>query len=499
MKFAKRSKALTIIGGIFRNLQAGDSVLNNIFIRIFNTLSVRVAMSFYRVAHRRGLSSRCCFFMLLALLVSGPMGCQKLFHDEGAPLKGQTVNLGVTVPETPPPASKPLAVDAHSVFQTAPQTPPPLPSRLLPQQEPAEQASNLTPVPVDDVVSIRNRSTITRADTVMVGRTLNEDTVLRGTVLVKGSLVVAPQATLRLEPGAILRFQRPAGAAQNPRLVVQGRLVCAGTLQKPVVIGAAFDENQAADWGGLLLLSTEKKNSLDYCRVEGAEVGIEARYSQFSGRGLEVARSREGVALYDSVATLQAATVSRCDVGLIASDSELDLREVTLRENRQGASVIRSSLVMTTCLLRGNSQEGLVADQCRFRMSGCSAVDNRIGILLKGGDGQLLQCRFALNRESGLAATGARVRITHSSFQDNLGAGLRLEGARGSVTQSSFSLNRGGNLVNTGFDGFAAVLNWWGTAEAARIAEGIQDASRATGMARISFVPFLLTRPALAP
>ena len=131
---------------------------------------------------------------------------------------------------------------------------------------------------------------------------------------------------------------------------------------------------QASDWGGLLLLSTEKKNSLDYCRIEGAEVGIEARYSQFVGRGLEIARSREGVALFDSLATLQTTTVSRCDKGITAADSELELREVTLRENRQGAAMVRSSLVISASQFRGNSQEGLVAEQCRFKISGSSAT-----------------------------------------------------------------------------------------------------------------------------
>ena len=118
---------------------------------------------------------------------------------------------------------------------------------------------------------------------------------------------------------------------------------------------------------------------------------------------------------------------------------------------------------------------------------------------MQGGDGQLQQCRFSLNRTAGLSATGSRIRIILSSFQDNLGVGLRLEGARGSVTQSSFSQNRGGNLVNVGADGFSAVLNWWGVADEARIAEGIQDATRAAGIGRVSFVPFLTNRPALAP
>lgn len=451
-------------------------------------------MSLCRVMPVPKIVIECLLSLLLALLLVTVSGCQKLFHEEGAPLKGQTVNLAVTVPETPPPASKPLPAAAE------PESKPlaPLPARLLPTRDlessPPQYAAGPAPAPP------ASRVEVVKADMVLAERTLTEDTVLRGTVLVRGSLIVAPHATLRLEPGASLHFQRPANAVQNPRLVIQGRLVVAGTQQKPVVISSAFKDAQAADWGGILLLSTEKKNSLDHCRIEGAETGVEARYSQFSGRGLEVVRSREGIALYDSIASLQSTTISRCDVGLVVTDSELDLRSAFCRENRIGIAAVRSSVHLATVTLRGNSQEGLVADQCRFKLSGCSADDNRIGLLLKGGEGQVQQCRLTLNREAGLVAAGSRLKVTYSTFQDNLGVGLRVEGARGSVTQSVFTRNRGANLQNTTHEGFAAVLNWWGAVEESRIAAGIQDASRASTVSgRVIFVPFLNARPGLAP
>ena len=41
--------------------------------------------------------------------------------------------------------------------------------------------------------------------------TITEDVSWRGSVVVKGALVVAPQATLRIEPGTAIRFMaRPA-------------------------------------------------------------------------------------------------------------------------------------------------------------------------------------------------------------------------------------------------------------------------------------------------
>lgn len=443
------------------------------------------------------------YCLLIMVMLVAPLGCQRFLYGEGGLLEGEsTVNLAVTVPEKPLPVVKPLSVATEPPVAAVVKPPPPLPQRLLPQEMPVLQEPALAAGPsvVSPSISpLQARSAFTRADSVLNGRTIREDTVLRGTVLIKGSLVVAPQATLRLEPGASLRFQRADGSARNPRLVVQGRLVCAGTPQKPVMITSVFTEQQVADWGGVLLLSTEKKNQLDYCHIEGAEVGVEAHHSQLSGRGLEVHRTRTGVALYDSVATLQSFKISRSDVGLTAFDSELELRDATLRENRQGAVVNRSSLVAASSRFQANSQEGLVVDQCRFKLSGCSASDNQVGIVLKGGDGQLQQCHFSLNREAGLSAVGARLKIEHSSFQDNLGVGLVLDGARGSVSQSAFSQNKGGNLHYSGTDHFAAVLNWWGETSDARIAEGIKDSLQSNGAGRVSYLPFLTVRPALAP
>ena len=46
---------------------------------------------------------------------------------------------------------------------------------------------------------------------------LTEDTVWRGTIHVKGSVVVAPQATLRIDPGTIVRFAGVAAANSAPQ------------------------------------------------------------------------------------------------------------------------------------------------------------------------------------------------------------------------------------------------------------------------------------------
>ena len=461
------------------------------FIRIFNNLNAWLTMiSFVKILCLPPKTIICS--LVLGGLIISTVGCQKLFHAQDAPLKGQTVTVSMTVPDTPPPAVKPLP----PVTETVPQSEPAkstLDVRLLPTHVPP----SAEPVLLKPVRPAR--TTIVKADTVLLGKTVAEDMVLRGTVLIKGSLVVAPQATLRIEPGTLVRFAPAPGSPELPRLVIQGRIVAVGTVQHPVVFGPAYNESVAGDWGGIVLLNSEKKNTLDHCRIEGALTGLETHFSRFSGKGFVVTRSRSGVVLFDSEASLQGSTISRCDTGCRLSDSELDLRDSTIQENRQGIAGQRSSFTLTSVKIISNSQEGIVADHCRFRLSSSLFAENRSGVRFTGGDGQFFLCRFYQNRENGAELAGVRIRINNSAFIRNAGVGLVIENARGSVVGSAFTENRGGNLHNRGNELFAALLNWWGSADEKQIAAGIVDHARKDDAALVSFAPFLKERPATAP
>src|ERR1700681_3205247 len=88
---------------------------------------------------------------------------------------------------------------------------------------------------------------------------LTEDVTWRGSILVKGFVVVAPQATLRIDPGTVVRFAATAGQ-QLPNLVIRGRLHAAGTSERPIVLTSDRSRPARGSWGGIVLLSTEKRN-----------------------------------------------------------------------------------------------------------------------------------------------------------------------------------------------------------------------------------------------
>lgn len=440
--------------------------------------------------------------VVLAGLFMATTGCQQLFHAQDAPLKGQTVTVSMTLPEKPLPTPKPLQQEPEPAIPQKHPVNASLDSRLLPKQAPlsGDLLTLRTTPEVAKPMQIKSaRVQLVKADTVLSGKTVAEDMVLRGTVLIRGSLVIAPQATLRIEPGTIVRLAPATGSEELPRIVVQGRIVANGTAQHPIVLGPAFMEPAAGDWGGIVLLNSEKKNSFEHCRIEGAQTALEAHFSRFSGHGFSVFRSYSGVVLFDSEASLQGSMIKRCDTGCRLSDSELDLKDSTIRENRLGIVAQRSSFTLSNVTVAANSQEGVFADQCRFKLSGCLFAENRCGTRLTGGNGQIFLCRFEQNRENGAELEGVRIRINNSSFTQNAGVGIVLEHARGSVVGSAFTDNRGGNLQNRGNEMFVALLNWWGSSDERLIAASIMDRGRKDYAALVSFVPFLKERPATAP
>ena len=130
-----------------------------------------------------------------------------------------------------------------------------------------------------------------QATATYVNATLTEDTSWRGTIVVKGFLVIAAQTTLRIEPGTVIRFMPVSGSQQLPRLIVMGRIQSVGTVDRPILFAPGHALSNKSDWGGVLLLSSEKRNQFEYCRIEGAETGLEGRFSTVTAKALSITRS----------------------------------------------------------------------------------------------------------------------------------------------------------------------------------------------------------------
>ncbi len=105
-----------------------------------------------------------------------------------------------------------------------------------------------------------------------------------GEYLISGDVVVIPKTTLSFAPGSVLRFENYAG------ITVQGRFVCNGTPQQPVVFTSAHDVPHtktmpdAYDWNGIKVTFEADSISLEHCTIAYSTFGlnIESNATQVS-------------------------------------------------------------------------------------------------------------------------------------------------------------------------------------------------------------------------
>lgn len=337
------------------------------------------------------------------------------------------------------------------------------------------------------------------ASTVYDGVTLVEDVTWRGTVLVKGFIVVPPQTTLRIEPGTVVRFVSHSGKSGAARLIIQGRLHAVGTPASPIVMTSGRSSAARGDWGGISLVSTEKRNILEHCRIEYADTGIDVRFSSINLKMVTITKSRTAFRAHDSLVQIADCTFADSETGIEAHDSEFDLRESTISNCRQGFAVNRSSVGISSVVIRGNALYGLLADECRVKISSGEISENGIGARFKGGEGHIQMTRFVKNRETALHLSGSRIKVQRSLFADNIADAVRLEDGRSLLSGNAFISNRGFNVYNAGAEDANALLNWWGGTDPSAIAAKIHDAATDKRSGTLLVFPWLTEKPPLLP
>lgn len=105
-----------------------------------------------------------------------------------------------------------------------------------------------------------------------------------GEYRISGDVVVLPRTTLSFAPGSVLRFENYTG------ITVQGRFVCKGTPQQPVVFTSAHDVPhtrtmpEAYDWNGIKVTFEADTVSLEHCTIAYSTFGlnIESNATQVS-------------------------------------------------------------------------------------------------------------------------------------------------------------------------------------------------------------------------
>ena len=348
---------------------------------------------------------------------------------------------------------------------------------------PAAPAAIVQPKPAPEPVP---RSELSFTPSVVYqDRLLSEDTVWRGEVLVEGALTVAPQATLSIEPGTVVRFRHRG--ARPALLLVEGRLVASGAKESPILFSSTFAVPAAADWQGITILGSEKKNLLENCRIVGAQTGLEALFSSVTLKNVRVERSSTGMRLQDTLLAMEGGGAFDCDLGFGLSDAEVTLRGVGMDGNRLGLSARKSSLYLQDALIFGN-QAALSAEGCRLKIQGGSVLGNGGGAALVNCEGAVVGAAFVKNKEYGLSLSASRLRVSGNQISANLGNGLVVYDGAAVAWDNAIFDNAGYDLYNAGSEPFRAPGNWWGLS-AARIFDN-------GGHGKVLTAPLLASRPA---
>lgn len=353
----------------------------------------------------------------------------------------------------------------------------PAPALSAPSEAPAPQAPQAAaPAP---------RQEAQFAPGIILGdRIITEDTVWRGEVLVEGAVTVAPQATLTVEPGSVVRFRRKDN--REALLVVQGRIVAAGTRETPIRFTSSYAVPAANDWQGIMLLGSEKKNLLENCRIEGARTGMEVLFSHVTLRGVRADRSATGFRFQDALATMEGGGAGDCDTGITLSESEANFKNLNLAGNRSAVSAQRSSIYLQEASIAMN-RSAFSCDDCRIKIQGGAVLDNDRGITLMECEGSIVGAKVARNGDYGISLTTSRVRVTGNQITGNVQQGvLVFDGS--SVAWANSITGNGYDVYNAGKEEFRAPGNWWGAAGPKIFDNG--------GRGKVLTVPQLATPPA---
>jgi hypothetical protein len=263
-------------------------------------------------------------------------------------------------------------------------------------------------------------------DTVLSG-----NTVWSGEVTVRGVVVVARAATLTIEPGTTVRFEKidlNGDGVGDSELRVLGGINAIGLPDRVIRFLSAEASPAPKDWSYVMIFTSPRRNVIRYCEFSGAFTGLQVHFST--------------VAVSDSM-------FHDNNEGMRFGRARLEIENSEFRHNDIG--------------IRFTRMEGPVA------ISRNNVVRNRIGMFL-APSGQNITDFFEPERGGRPWNTG-KLGIRGNNIHDNLWYNLNL-GER-----QSWNLEVSGN--------------WWGSARPIDMEGGIFDNNRDDSLGSALYSPFL--------
>ena len=148
---------------------------------------------------------------------------------------------------------------------------------------------------------------------------ISNDTTWSGEVHIEQPVLVARGATLRIQPGTLIRFKRidsDGDGIGDGEIRVTGRLVAKGTADRPIRFESAEKEPAAGDWSYLLLFTSGHENVIENCLVSHAFTGVQAHFSKAVIRDSIFTHNREGIRFGRAELRIEHNLISSNDIGI---------------------------------------------------------------------------------------------------------------------------------------------------------------------------------------
>ena len=197
-------------------------------------------------------------------------------------------------------------------------------------------------------------------------------------------------------------------------------------------------------------------------------------------------------------------SVARCRIednlnGLQFRDSTVSLRDSVVTGSYWGVRGVYNELMLSNCRIENNLINGVNMRDSTLNVSDSLISGNRRGLYVQRTKLTVENSLLTDNSEHGLYLEDAEGVVRGNRIGGNGRTGIRALGFSGEIVGNDLSGNGEYSLQNDGPAAIAALGNWWGTADAARIAALIRDDWDRPGIGPVNAVAPLNEAPAELP
>ncbi len=320
-------------------------------------------------------------------------------------------------------------------------------------------------------------------------QTLWQDTIWSGEVLIDGILTVAPEVTLEIRPGTVVRFTRMDSNRDligEHELFIQGVLLARGTAEQPILFTSAESDPAPGDWGAINMMASPDENVLEYCRVEYGYRGFHAHFAVGRLENSIFTNNTRGAQFQESTVVISACRFENNYNGLQFRDSTVTISDCYIAGGYWGMRTVYSQLEMSGCLVENNLINGVNFRDSDVAFTGNTLRNNRRGLYLQRTKGIVVDNQILANSEHGIFLEDSEGVVRRNRIAGNGRAGIRMINSPVVIEANAIVANDEYALINDGDQDVAITGNWWGTVDRSVLAALFRDGRDRAGLGIIN-------------